>query len=170
MLGVADEDTTRAGTKHDGPARTSPYPVSRLAPSYDLVDTAREIQRADTSIGASVNGKLEVIAHQIRSLQEQARTILGDARRDLDLHRAKCNFTKRVGALYHLYEKAPGQHYFSMLSVDDWGGSPPHAFVGTYRLEADLTWTPAERIDPDAPRAHDVVQRLLAAGDADPES
>lgn len=163
---MADEDTTRAaGGKHEGPERTSPYPVSRLAPVHDLVDTAREIQRADQAIGASVNGKLEVIAHQIRALQEQARTILGDARRDLDLHRAECNFVKRVGALYHLYERAPGRHYFSMLSVDDWRGSPPHPFVGTYRLEPDQTWTPAERIDPDAPRAKEIIERLLVAGD-----
>ena len=159
---MADDETTRAGAgKHEGPARTSPYPVSRLAPTHDLVDVAREIQRADTSIGASVNGKLGVIAAQIRALQEQAKGILDDAKRDLDLHRAECNFIKRVGAVYHLYERSNGRLYFSMLSPEDWSGAPPNPHLGSYRLEADQGWTPVEDIDPEASRPEDVVRKLL---------
>lgn len=149
------------GGKHGGPACTSPYPVSRLAPSHDLVDVARQIERADATIGAVVGGKLEMIARQIRALQEEARVLLEDTKRDLDLHRAECAFQKRVGATYHLYERDDGRLYFSMLSPDDWGGAPPHAFRGSYRLEADQSWTPSEHVEGEAARPEDLVRRLL---------
>ncbi len=156
-----DEHTRHEGDKHRGPIRTSPYPMSRLAPAHDLVDVARQIAEADRTIGTVVGGKLDVIARQIRALQDEARTLLDDARRDLDLHRAECNFAKRPGTLYHLYRRQDGRLYFSMLSPDDWGGAPPHAFEGSYRLEADQSWTPAEAIDGEAERPEERVRRLL---------
>jgi hypothetical protein len=124
----------------------SPYPVSRLAPPFGLVDLAREIQDADRVLGAVVGGQLEVIAEQIRGLQERARDILERADRAGQLHRAACNFRKRPGATYHLYRRPSGELYFSMLSPEDWGGSgtgggPPHPFEGSYRLEVDMSWT-----------------------------
>ncbi|MCA9604082.1 MAG: DUF2452 domain-containing protein [Myxococcales bacterium] len=132
------------GKKHEGPARTSPYPVSRLGARADLVDVAREIAEADRMVGSVVHGKLDVIAKQIRALQEEAQTIMEAARRDLELHHAECSFVKRVGATYHLYERPSGALYFSMLSPDDWGGAAPHPFRGSYRLEIDRSFTPVE--------------------------
>lgn len=130
------------GTKHDGPARTSPYPVSRLGARADLVDVAREIAEADRMVGSVVHGKLDVIAEQIRALQAKAQEIMDAARRDLELHHAECSFQKRPGATYHLYERPSGALYFSMLSPDEWGGAPPHPFRGSYRLEVDRSFTP----------------------------
>ena len=132
------------GDNHVGPGHSSPYPVSRLAPAIDLVDTARQIAEADQRIGTAVHGKLEVIARQIRALQDQAREILEQAADSTRLHRAECNFQKRVGQVYHLYERPDGSSYFSMLSPQDWSGKAPHAHGGAYRLEPDLSWTPAE--------------------------
>ena len=40
-----------------------------LAPAFDLVDIAREIEHADQMINGRVGGQLEVIAEQVRSLQ-----------------------------------------------------------------------------------------------------
>jgi hypothetical protein len=135
-----DDDASthaRAFARHDGPARTSPYPTSRLAAPIDLVDTAREIQRADALIGAVAGDKLRLIADQIRALQAEARAILAAAQRDADLHRAACNFQKRAGRTYHLYRRADGALYFSMLSPQDWRGAPPDPFEGSFRLELD---------------------------------
>jgi len=153
-----------AGANHEGPQRTSPYPMSRLAPAHDLVHVAEQIAKADEMIGNVVGGKLEVIVDQIRRLQEQAKDILDGAREDLELHRARCAFPKRVGKIYHLYRSEDGETYFSMLAPADWGdGGPPHDYVGSYRLEPDQSWTPLERIpsggdEPTAVR----VRRLLA--------
>lgn len=125
------------------PQRTSPYPVSRLAPVHDLVDTARQIAEADQVVATVVHAKLEVIAEQIRGLQAQAKAVLEAAADAADLHRAECRFRKRIGAVYHLYTRANGSRYVSMLSPEDWRGEPPDRFEGSYRLETDMSWTPA---------------------------
>lgn len=132
------------GPRHPGPAHSSPYPVSRLAPTHDLVDTARKIAEADQILGTVVHGKLSVIAEQIRTLQAQARRLLAEAQHDAVLHRARCSFQKRVGHTYHLYTRPDGSSWFSMLGPLDWRGNPSHAFVGSYRLEPDMSWTPLD--------------------------
>jgi hypothetical protein len=118
--------------------------MSRLAPRFDLVDVARQIQEADTLIGAVAERQLELIAKQIRGLQEEARSVIERARRDAELHRASCRFVKRPGAVYHLYRRPGGELYLSLLSPGDWNGSPPHAFEGSYRLENDLSFSKLE--------------------------
>ncbi len=148
MSNDGDDDQTRySGKQHKGPEHASPYPISRLAPAFDLVNVAREIQQADATLGAVTNAKLEVLARQIRALQEQARAVLDAAKRDGDLHRAACSFRKRPGHVYHLYRRADGTQYLSMLSPEDWGGSPPHEFEGSFRLESDMSWTRTEDIE-----------------------
>lgn len=150
------------GGLHRGPDHSSPYPLSRLAPRFDLVDTAREIQHADSFLGAVVGNKLSLIAEQIRALQAQARAIVEEAKESGDLHRVECRFQKSPGGTYHLYRRPNGTRYFSMLSLDDWGGSPPHAFEGSFRLEVDMTFTPLERL---AERAEkEEIVRLLTQG------
>lgn len=134
--------------------------MSRLAPPHDLVDVATEIQRADELTSAVVGGKLGLIAEQIRALQEQARQVLDDAKRDVALHRAECNFKKRPGATYHLYRRRDDRLYFSMLSPADWRDAPPDAFEGSYVLGVDLTFTPKEQADAMMTRTAD-ARRLL---------
>jgi len=148
------------GANQEGPARRSPYPMSRLAPVIELVDLAREIGEADKLLNVRVSAKLKVIADQIRGLQQEARAILDEARRDQELNHARCNFQRKPGHVYHLYEKEDDRRYFSMLSPEDWRGNPPHTFVGSFRLENDMSWTPAEEADkPDETAA--LVDRLL---------
>ncbi len=130
------------GFKHEGPARSSPYPVSRLGAKMDLVDVAKEIERADRMIGSVSSGKLGVIAKQIRALRDEAQAILEAARRDLSLHHAECAFIKRPGATYHLYERTTGALYLSMLSPEEWNGAPPHTFRGSFQLQLDQSWHP----------------------------
>jgi hypothetical protein len=129
------------------PGAGSPFPLSRLSAKHDLIDMAREIQTADSMLSAVVGGKLEAIARQIRALQQEAQRTLEQARLDAELHRATCRFKKLAGHIYHLYRRADGELYFSLLSVDDWRGQPPHTYEGSYRLEADMRFTPAHEIE-----------------------
>lgn len=134
------------GPNHRGPEQASPYGLSRLAPSIGLVDVAREIQAADVAIGNVAAAKLRLIAEQIRTLQAQAQTVLGEAHRAAELHRAKCNFHKRIGQVYHLYLRPDGERYFSMLSPEEWGKALRDTHEGSYRLEPDMSWTPADAV------------------------
>ena len=136
-----------AGPRHEGPGHSAPYPLSRMAPPHDLVDAAAEIQKADATLATMTGGKLQVIVDQIRSLQEHARAILEQAQRDAELHRAKCNFQKRPGRVYHLYRRDSGEVYFSMMAPDEWSLPQAQTFLGSYRLEADMSWTPEEALD-----------------------
>lgn len=144
-----DKLVRHSGSNVAESAHASPYPVSRLAPAHDLVDMAREIAEADHMLGTVASAKLEVIAEQIRQLQAQARTVLKQAENNATLHRARCSFQRRIGQTYHLYARDDGEHYFSLLGPDEWHGDPPHRFCGSYRLEPDMSWSPAAA----APRA-----------------
>lgn len=72
--------------RHTGPDRSSPYPVSRLAPALELVDLAKEIAQADEMLNTKASAKLKVIADQVKALQSEAVSVLEEAKRDRDLH------------------------------------------------------------------------------------
>ena len=135
------DDHEQSQKGHSGPQHSAPYPVSRLAPSFSLVEMARDIEEADRLVNATVSAKLQVIADQIRALQEEARAALAKARQDQELHHAHCTFQRRPGQIYHLYAKLDGRRYLSMLSPAEWHNAPPHRHLGSYRLENDLSWT-----------------------------
>ncbi|KAL1494864.1 hypothetical protein ABEB36_010382 [Hypothenemus hampei] len=73
--------------------------------------------------------------------------IVKNLKRDCALHMAACNFVKKPGNTYHLYERSSGQQYFSMLSPIDWRGIPPHKFLGSWHLDFDETWYPTGERD-----------------------
>jgi hypothetical protein len=160
---MKDDPTKYQGGRHRGPGRSSPYPVSRLAPAIELVDLAREIGEADRMLNLRVSSKLKVIADQIRSLQEEARTVLAEARQDQELNHARCSFHRKPGNTYHLYRKEDGTAYFSMLSPADWRGQPPHDFAGSYRLENDMSWTPLAKGEREDDDTRSLIEHLLAA-------
>ncbi|XP_041479836.1 uncharacterized protein C1orf50 homolog [Lytechinus variegatus] len=112
----------------------------------DLVELARQVQKADEFVRANAGNRLMTIAEQIRHLQEQAKKVLEEAKRDAELHHAACNIKKRPGHQYYLYMRDSGQKYFSILSPEEWGSSCPHEYLGCYKLEHDMSWTPEKDI------------------------
>ena len=158
-----DDDTMRdTGGKHVGAARTSPYPMSRLAPVHDLVDVAKQIASADSMLGAVASAELAQIADQIRTLQERARDVLAAASASLEIHRVQCSFQKRPGHVYHLYARADGTLWLSMIAPHEWGGEDADRQPrGSYRLELDQSFT---RLDVPAPAARPVVTASALVG------
>jgi len=145
---VTDEDDKSKGlATYGGPSHAAPYALSRMAPAFDLVNAATEIQKADEIIATTAGGKLEVIARQMRALRAEAERVLEAAKRDAELHRVKCNFEKLPGGIYHLYRRASGELYFSLMAPNEW--TLPHAqeHVGSYRLEMDRSFTPLEEVE-----------------------
>ncbi len=132
--------------RHHGRAASSPYPVSRLAPAFRMDELAQKVESSQVLVSAVTTRRLELIADQMRALRAQAERVLVEAERDLRLNEAHCPFRRKPGGTYHLYKKPDGSLYFSMLSPAEWGGRAPHPFEGSYRLEADMSWTPAEEI------------------------
>ncbi|PFX26133.1 uncharacterized protein C1orf50 homolog [Stylophora pistillata] len=137
------DDPESAATKQ----LVNPDRVHRHGDPYDLVVLAQEVQNADQFVRCAASNKLILIAEQIRHLQEQARKVLEETKRDAELHHAACNFKKRPGQMYYLYRRSNGTTYFSMLSPKEWGPSCPHEALGAYRLEADMSWTKAEDVE-----------------------
>lgn len=116
------------------------------APEQDLVALAMEIEKADSFVKSNACGKLGVIVEQIRFLKKQAENILAEAEWNQRLHHVSCNFVKRPGHVYHLYQRDTGEDYFSMISPEEWGDSGP-AYKGSYRLEHDRSWTSLNEIE-----------------------
>jgi hypothetical protein len=144
------------------PDHTSAYPVSRLAPAFNLVDLAQEIAKADEMLANRAGAQLQLIAEQMKVLQQQAQSILQQTARDQQLHRARCNFQKKPGQIYHLYRNNQGESLLSLLSPEDWHGRPPNHFMGSYRLESDRSWIPFdEQEERDRNDPLKVIQRLL---------
>ncbi|KMY90922.1 uncharacterized protein C1orf50 homolog [Drosophila simulans] len=112
----------------------------------DIIELAQQIQNADKQLKNTTCHKLGVIMEQIKMLQAQAMEILKESTLNRDLHSAACNFTKKPGQIYHLYQRPSGQNYFSMLSPEEWNLSVDQTFKGSYRLEYDLSWTPLDKI------------------------
>ena len=116
----------------------------------DLVALAQVVQTADNFTKATVSGKLELISEQIKMLQKQAQQIMEEAHRDVELTHAKCNFQRRPGSIYHLYCKNNNiykENYFSMIGPNEWKQDPPDQYIGSYRLEYDMSWTKQEDIE-----------------------
>uniref|UniRef100_A0A1B6GUK2 DUF2452 domain-containing protein n=2 Tax=Cuerna arida TaxID=1464854 RepID=A0A1B6GUK2_9HEMI len=128
-----------------GQTLVNSYAVHKSS-TMDLIELAREIQKADTFVQATTCNKIKVIADQMRFLKQQAESILLEAKRDSDLHHVACNFKKIPGNTYHLYKRPCGQRFFSIISPQEWGSSLPSEYIGSYRLEQDMSWTPCDEI------------------------
>ncbi|CAC5367147.1 Uncharacterized protein C1orf50 homolog,Uncharacterized protein C1orf50 [Mytilus coruscus] len=139
--------------------------TNKHADPMDLVALAQTIQKADEMTKARVGSKLTVIADQIRYLQEQAKKHLEDAKRDNIIHHAACNLVKRPGTMYYMYERESGQKYMSILSPEEWGAGCPHIFVGAYKLEYDLSWTPIEEVE-EKSQEFALIDKILNAQNA----
>ncbi|XP_057563549.1 uncharacterized protein C1orf50 homolog isoform X3 [Hippopotamus amphibius kiboko] len=129
----------------------------------------RQVGEANEFVRANATNKLTVIAEQIEHLQEQARKVLEDARRDADLHHVACNIVKKPGNIYYLYKRESGQRYFSIISPKEWGTSCPHDFLGAYKLQHDLSWTLYEDIEKQDANIS-IVNKLLSQPVALPPS
>lgn len=159
-----DEKKYSGGNVH-GADHASPYPVSRLSAPVSLVDTAKVIEAASARVALRTNAQLEVIVEQIKSLQEQAREILEQASRDVELIHAECRFRRVPGRTYHLYQRPNGHRFFSMLAPSEYGSSAPPGYVASFRYEHDESWTRVDEIEARDRRRADiqafVSKRLL---------
>uniref|UniRef100_A0A914WRX5 Uncharacterized protein n=1 Tax=Plectus sambesii TaxID=2011161 RepID=A0A914WRX5_9BILA len=151
---------TRDGSERS--ALVNPERVTKCEDPMDLVELARQVQKSEEFVRARAVGRLGIIAEQMRHLQQQARRVLEEAQLDDALHHAACNFKKIPGHIYHLFEKPSGQKYWSMISPEEWGGKCANKYLGTFRLEADQSWT-AEAKFKERSKEIDLMDQILHA-------
>ena len=141
------DDNKYSGDNFHGADHASPYPVSRLGAPISLVDSARIIEAASSKVALRTNAQLEVIVEQMKALQERAREIIEQASRDVDLIHAECRFHRVPGKIYHLFDRADGHRYFSMVGPAEFGGAVPSGFIASYRYEHDESWTRVDEME-----------------------
>lgn len=141
-----DGEKKYAGDNFRGAGHASPYPVSRLSAPVSLVDTAKAIEAASAAVAMRTNAQLEVVLEQMRTLQQRAREIMAQAARDIDLIHVDCRFRRVPGRVYHLYERADGHRYFSMVAPEEHGHSTA-GFIGSFRYEHDESWTRLDEVE-----------------------
>eukprot|EP00118_Oscarella_pearsei_P008906 m.48245 g.48245 ORF g.48245 m.48245 type:complete len:150 (+) comp33863_c1_seq5:654-1103(+) len=118
---------------------------SSLWTQLKAIEAVRKTYSPASPIRAFLQSRQPIMQLLIIFLQNLAQEVLENARRDAQLHHAACNFQKRPGKIYYLYEKPNRQTYFSMISPEEWGSSP-HLYIGGFRLEMDMSWTPVDEI------------------------
>jgi len=128
------------------------------------VELAGQIAQADQFTRSTAGAKLQVIAEQVRFLQEQARKVLEEARLNALISHTACNFKKIPGKTYYIYKqrKCPDKEFMSMISPEEWGRSCP-PFVAGYRLEHDMSWTHLTDLDK-KDEENVMIDKILNAG------
>jgi hypothetical protein len=102
-----------------------------------LAEAKREIQ-------TSAVRRLEALDRVYRQLVDQARAIVDEARRDLELHDLPVYAAKIRGQTYHLYERPDRRppRFLSILGPEEERQADPRALhLASYRLNEDSSWT-----------------------------
>jgi len=94
------------------------------------------------------NMQLKQIEEQIKLLYNQAKDISDRTNISVWIYQSDFGFDPLVGHTYHLYQKANGKHFLSMVGPNEWGRSKAdREYVATVRLLADHTWDILERAE-----------------------
>lgn len=112
----------------------------------DLERLVEVLQHSETNVKNTAFNKLEVIAQQIKFLQKQASDILSNASKDSELHKIHCNFVKKPGQIYYIYERPTGEKFWSMISPEEFGANCKNEHQGSYRMEIDSSFTRADEL------------------------
>ena len=109
------------------------------------MELAAHIQTADKFTRATAGSKLQIIADQLKYLQDQARKVLEDARLNALIHKTACNFKKVPGTTYYVYKnrKNPDTEFISMISpqVSQQGPDRPDLLSGSFHSLGFFTLT-----------------------------
>lgn len=54
----------------------------------------------------------------MKNLQDLMSNVFEETKLSMELHNVACNFVKKPGHIYHLYQKPSGQQYLGMLSPE----------------------------------------------------
>lgn len=107
-----------------------PYPHHVAAPKIETVDLSAFNTLQAHKVSKSLQKRAEEIAGMVQTLQE-------DYALNLQLYSATRSFEPVLGEVYHLYEKADGTQFLSLISPREW--KQKYLYSGV--LNSDGTWT-----------------------------
>jgi hypothetical protein len=107
-----------------------PYPHHVASPKIETVDLSAFNTLQAHKVSKSLQKRAEEIASMVQTLQE-------DYALNLQLYSATRSFEPVLGEVYHLYEKADGTQFLSLISPREW--KQKYLYSGV--LNSDGTWT-----------------------------
>lgn len=84
--------------------------------------------------------QLDQIRKQVELLAAQAQEIQRRVEISERIYKVGMNFKPLIGHIYHLYTRADGSEFLSMVAPQEWGRSAKSEFQATVKLLADHTW------------------------------
>lgn len=83
-------------------------------------------------------GKLKTLFRQLQFIKNEINEVLQESIVSNELEKIKCNLKKRPGNHYYLYLNKKNEHFFSILSPNDW--DKYNEYLGEYLYDYDLTF------------------------------
>ena len=113
----------------------------------DLSSNFNEIQGLDSNklcnaiTYSKYQSLLNFVNLELHNLNSLKRGILNQAKKNFTLNNAQCSFRKTTNKTYHLFQKVDTNiEYLSIISKNEWGPDFKDKYIGSYRLNNDLTW------------------------------
>jgi Protein of unknown function (DUF2452) len=107
-----------------------PYPHHVAAPKITEVDLSAFNRLQAHKVTKSLQKRAKEISMLVKTLQE-------DYALNLELYSATRSFEPVLGEVYHLYEKADGSKFLSLIAPTEW--SQKYLYSGI--LNSDGTWS-----------------------------
>ncbi|MCB9338854.1 MAG: DUF2452 domain-containing protein [Lewinellaceae bacterium] len=104
------------------------------------IDKGRTKGLAVSAMYEQTNIQLDQIRQQVELLAEQARKIHQRVEISERIYLTEMNFKPLIGHIYHLYTRADGTEFLSMVGPEEWGRNKSISFQSTVKLLADHTW------------------------------
>ncbi|THD19975.1 hypothetical protein D915_009378 [Fasciola hepatica] len=156
-----DDNTSNCQPSSTVPDTRLSQQAVKIATATDFVEIAKQIQDCEQYVSANACSRLHLIVKQMQYLKKQAEEILAQCQRDVEVHKLPCNFVKKPGNTYYVYQRPDGSNYLSLLSPEEWGPSCPNIYLGAYKLMPDMTWKSEDQLS-EWNQTDKIVQQLMS--------
>jgi Protein of unknown function (DUF2452) len=120
---------------------TLPYAHSVGGAVIKPIDQGKVKGQSLSAMRQQTHMQMDQIRKQIELLAQQAEAIHKRIEISEKIYDAELRFEPVIGYCYHLYERANGKRFLSMVGPEEWGRSKGFSlYLGSVRLLADHTW------------------------------
>jgi hypothetical protein len=117
-----------------------PYPHTVGSAVIKPIDRGKVTGLAVAAMYEQTEMQLDQIRKQVELLAAQAQEIQRRVEISERIYQVGMNFKPLIGHVYHLYSRADGSEFLSMVAPAEWGRSAKIEFQASVKLLADHTW------------------------------